>query len=281
MTNPDAETLACLQTLAAIATLKGDPTPLEFEAFLRAITIFQPLPAGVTPEALLARANPAALGELVPHITSPELQQKCYRSAYAILRSQGLDPPEVSALTQIRQQFQLSEELAASLARQPLGAMLPGEGLNSTLVGMAALIHREGEMRRLIFDYCLGAAMVGLIPLRGGGTLEMKLLVVSGLILKMIWDIRQGWGKPRGQDVLAVMGNLFGFMAAVMAGFLAWIMMVGLGVVVPYAGAFAQAAGFATATWVAGQSTNQFYTSAKRPDLTALRRAFPRLLGSD
>jgi uncharacterized protein (DUF697 family) len=143
---------------------------------------------------------------------------------------------------------------------------------------MAALISREGEVRRMIFDYALGAAIVGLVPLRGGGTLEIKVLIVLGLILKMIWDIRTLWGQPRGQDVLAVIGNLFGFLAAVVAGLLAWATLVGLGVVVPYAGAFSRAAGFATATWVAGQSTNQFYTSQKRPDFSALQRAFPHLM---
>jgi hypothetical protein len=64
-------------------------------------------------------------------------------------------------------------------------------------------------------------------------------------------------------------------------GFLAWATLVGLGVVIPYVAAFAKAAAFATATWIAGQSTAQFYTSQKRPDLSALKRAFPGLLPSD
>ena len=71
------------------------------------------------------------------------------------------------------------------------------------------------------------------------------------------------------------MGNFCGFVWAVRAGFLAWGPVVALGVILPYAGAFAVAAGFATATWIAGQSTNQFYTSPQRPDLVDPRRAFP------
>jgi hypothetical protein len=105
--------------------------------------------------------------------------------------------------------------------------------------------------------------------------------VVLGLILKMIWDIRNLWGKPRGQDVFALAGNIFGFIGAVLGGLLAWVTLIALGVIIPYAGAFAKAAGFATATWIAGQSTNQFYTSQKRPDLTALKRAFPSLMPSE
>jgi len=37
-------------------------------------------------------------------------------------------------------------------------------------------------------------------------------------------------------------------MGAILAGILAWAVMAALGVVVPYAGAFGKAAGFATAT---------------------------------
>ncbi|MGB5973782.1 MAG: hypothetical protein WBG38_10700, partial [Nodosilinea sp.] len=97
----------------------------------------------------------------------------------------------------------------------------------------------------------------------------------------MIWDIRRLWGRPGGQDLLAVVGNLVGFFAAVFGGFLAWATLIGLGVVMPYVGALAQAAGFATATWIAGQSTHQFYISQKRPDPAALKRAFPNLIGPD
>jgi uncharacterized protein (DUF697 family) len=279
MPSADTEKLACLATLAGVAKLNGDPTPLEFEAFLAALNAFAPLPLGVTPEGLLNDSTP--VDPCLPQIQTPELQQQVYRGACAIAKSKGIDPQEAALLRQLRSAFQLSPELATALAKQPVRATSSTGLVNSALTGMAALIGREGEVRRLIFDYALGAAIVGLVPLRGGGTLEVKFLIVLGLILKMIWDIRQLWGQPQGQDVLAVLGNLFGFMAAVISGFLAWATLIGLGVVIPYAGAFAKAAGFATATWVAGQSTNQFYTSQKRPDFTALKRAFPRLMSSN
>jgi hypothetical protein len=276
MSVPDSEKLACLNVLAVIALLDGDPTPQEFEAFLVALSTFHPLPAGVTPEQLLTRRMD--LQQQLDQIQTPELQQQVYRGAYAIVRSQGIKPDEAAALDELRTAFQFSPELAGTLAKQPLVTPPKGGFVNSTLAGMASLIGREGDVRRLIFDYALGTAIVGLIPLTGGGTLEIKLLVVLGLILKMIWDIRNLWGKPRGQDILAIIGNVFGFIGAVVAGLLAWAATVGLGVVIPFVGAFAKAAGFATATWIAGQSTNQFYTSQKRPDLTALKRAFPTLM---
>jgi hypothetical protein len=273
------ETLACLEVLAAVARLNGDPTPREFEAFLAALSLFHPLPVEFTPERLLGDRTPVSAW--LDQIQTPALQQQVYRGAFEIARSKGINPNEADLLTRMREQFGFSPEMAQALAKQPLPRGRSGLVANSALAGMAAMIGREGEVRRLIFDYCLGTAIVGLIPLRGGGALEIKLLVVLLLILKMIWDIRTLWGKPRGQDVLAVLGNVFGFMAAVVVGLLAWATVVGLGVVIPYVGAFATAAGFASATWLAGQSTNQFYTSAKRPDAIALQRAFPDLTQSD
>lgn len=281
MSDSSDQKLNCLRVLAAVANLNGDPTPREFEAFLAALSTFHPLPPGATPETLLA--GKPEVDSSVNRITLPELQQKVYRGAYAIAKSKGINPQEAQVLKQLRTAFNLTPEMALALAKQPLATPQDYAGgfVNSALAGMAYLIGREGEVRRLIFDYALGAAIVGLIPLTGGGTLEIKLLVVSLLILKMIWDIRRLWGKPRGQDILAIVGNIFGFLGAVIAGLLAWATMIGLGVVIPYAGAFSLAAGFATATWIVGQATNQFYTSQKRPDFSALKRAFPDLMSSD
>jgi uncharacterized protein (DUF697 family) len=272
-----AEKIACLEVLAAVATLKGDPTPKEFESFLVALNSFQPLPPEITPERLLSHSP--TLETRLPQIQTPALQQQVYRGAYMITRSQGIDPQEAALLANLAAAFRFSPTMVQALARQPLESPQSGHLMNnSALLGITALIGREGDVRRLIFDYALGAALVGLIPITGGGALEFKLLVVLGLMLKMIWDIRVLWGKPQGQDILAMIGNGFGFLGAVLSGFLAWATMIGLGVVIPYVGAFDKAAGFATATWIVGQSTNQFYTSQKRPDLVALKRTFPTLI---
>ncbi|MGF1459886.1 MAG: hypothetical protein ACFBSG_12770 [Leptolyngbyaceae cyanobacterium] len=278
MPDSSTEKIACLKILAAAANLNGDPTPAEFEAFLAALNTFQPVPSAMTPENLLSCS--INIPENLNLITTPAMQQQAYRGTHAIVRSKGIDAQEAQLLNELKAAFGLSAELTKTLEKQPLvrGA---GGGVNSALAGMASLIGREGEVRRLVFDYSLGAAIVGLVPLTGGGTLEVKLLIVLALILKMIWDIRNLWGQPRGQDILAIVGNIFGFIGAIIAGFLAWATLIGLGVVIPYAGAFDKAAGFATATWVAGQATNQFYTSQKRPDFSALKRAFPNLMSSD
>lgn len=271
----DAEKLACLEILAAVATFQGDPNPPEFEAFLDSLRMLAPLPTGVTPESLLSSRPQveAALGR----IHGRDLQETTYRGAAAIAAIKGINPQEADLLETIRSRFGISPETAAALVQQGTYHHQPQMILSSALDGMASLIRRERDVRGTIFNYALGAAIVGLIPIRGGGSLEIKLLLVLVLILKMMWDIRALWGKPSGQDIIAIIGNLLGGIAAVVGGFLAWGTVVGIGVLIPYVGALAKAAGFATATWIAGQSTNQFYTSQAKPDLAALKRAFPSL----
>lgn len=279
MLDSPAPKTACLQVLAAVANLNGDPTPLEFEAFLAALNTLQPLPTGLTPETLLA--NRPVVAEYLSQIQTPEMQQQVYRGAYAIARSKGIDPQEAKILNELKSAFDLSPEVVQALEKQPLVYASSQSFTDSALSGMASLIGRAGEVRRMIFDYAMGAAIVGLIPLNGGGTLEIKLVIVLALILKMTWDISKQWGQPRGQGLPVIVSSIWGLMWAGIAGLLVWSIMIGLSVVVPYAGAFAKAAGFATGTWIAGQTIDQFYTTAKRPDFSALKRAFPNLIASD
>lgn len=268
---------ACLRVLAGIVQLKGDPTPREFVAFLDSLHPFEPLPPTLSPEVLLSQRP--VVTEHLAAVTTPAVQQQLYRCAHHILQSQGIDPAEAEVLKTLETAFQLEPEIAAALAKQPLTPAENGPLGNSALSGIAAWIRREGDARRLIVDYTLGAALVGLVPLNGGGSLEVKLAVVVGLGLKMVWDIRRLWGSPRGQGLVSVLGGLVKGLVAVLAGLLTWATVVGVGVVMPYVGALAKAAGFAVAIWMVGQATDRFYTSIRRPDLRAIKRAFPGLVG--
>lgn len=271
---------ACLQLITAMAKIDGDLSPQEFEQYLAALRTFGSLPVGVTPEGLLEKS--VDVNAALSQVQSPDLQQQVYRWAYAIARFKGINPEELALLEQIRTQFKLSPAAIAAIEAEAVKTVdHPPRLLNSCLDGMAAMIRRENDVRRTVFDYSLAAAIVGLVPISGGGTLELKIVVVALIILKMMWDIRKLWGAPKGQDFLAIAGNLLGGIGAIVAGLLAWGTVVALGVLIPFASSFAKAAGFATTTWVVGQSTNQFYTSLRRPDPNALKRAFPHLLVSE
>lgn len=118
---------------------------------------------------------------------------------------------------------------------------------------------QERRVRNLILDYALGTSILGLIPLPRLFTL--KLVLASGLVLKMIWDIGRQWRWRKGQDFLAIVGGFFGVLGALAMAFTAWLTFFGLGIFVPYLKGLALAAALFTLPWAIGQAVNQFYAS--------------------
>ncbi|TAG89933.1 MAG: hypothetical protein EAZ09_11615 [Oscillatoriales cyanobacterium] len=124
------------------------------------------------------------------------------------------------------------------------------------------LIEINKEIRDLIIDYAIGAAILGLNPLPG--TLTVTLLAASVLLLKMMRDIGARWGYPKGQDMLAIGGNLFGGFGSFWIAFMAWISMYVTGLFVPFVGSFAVALSLFALTWRIGQATHLYYVSGSQ-----------------
>ncbi len=134
------------------------------------------------------------------------------------------------------------------------------------------LVDLNQEIRKLIIDYAIGAAILGLNPLPG--TLTVTLLLAGVLLLKMMRDIGAKWGYPKGQDALAIGGNLLGGVGDFWVAFIAWISMYGLGLFVPFVGSFAVAASLFALTWRLGQATHLYYASGRQMDAAKLRQVF-------
>ncbi|WP_293334446.1 hypothetical protein [Microcoleus sp. CAWBG58] len=134
------------------------------------------------------------------------------------------------------------------------------------------LVEINKEIRELIIDYAIGSAILGLNPLPGSMT--VTLLVASVLLLKMMRDIGAKWGYPKGQDALAIGGNLFGGLGSFWVAFMAWISMYGLGVFVPFVGGFAMASSLFALTWRVGQATHLYYASGRQMDAAELKEVF-------
>ena len=121
------------------------------------------------------------------------------------------------------------------------------------------------EMRALIFEYALVAAILGLNPFPGW--FSASLVLVGVLSFKMMRDVGARWGYPKGHDILAIAGNLAGGVGALIMAGLAWGLMIVIAIYFPICKAFALAAAFSTFTWIAGQATNQYYASGKATEL--------------
>ena len=123
-------------------------------------------------------------------------------------------------------------------------------------------IQQEKRSRALAFDYALGISLIALLPI--SGFYSARVLLSLLLIAKMLWDIGRIWQFSRGQDSLAIAGNFFGALGAVAAGLMTWLILLAIGIWVPYISSLKGAAGLFTLTWMLGQSTNQYYANGDR-----------------
>jgi hypothetical protein len=123
-------------------------------------------------------------------------------------------------------------------------------------------VRQERECRNLALDYALGVSIIGLI--RISEILTLKLLLTTGLILKMSWDIASKWKFVKGQDILAIAGHLFGLLGAFAMALVAWLTLLTIGLFVPFVSSFKLAAALFTLTWMIGQSINQFYANGEK-----------------
>jgi predicted lipase len=117
------------------------------------------------------------------------------------------------------------------------------------------------ETRVLIFEYSLLAALIGLNPF--ANLFSFSLVLLGFLSFKMMRDIGKKWGYPKGQDILAIVGNLFGGLGALIMACLAWGFMIVAAIYFPVVKSLALAAAYSTFTWIIGQATNQYYATGK------------------
>jgi len=259
------EALVSLRILVCIAKADGTISSSEQTVLSEALEQLQPRPAE-TLQQLMAEDIP--LAQLLPQIVEPAAQQAVYNAAHALAEQEGIHPAQQQLLDQIQRSFQISTaDLTQSEATQ---LDLDTSAYDSLTAGIHLVTQHNRQVRNLIFDYALGAAVIGLIPI--SGLLLLQLVGLIGLILKMRRDIGALWGFPRGHDILAFVGNWFGSLGALGIALMAWLTMLAIGVFVPHLDSLARAAAFTTLTWAEGQVTNQFYMSSRRMDQIAFQQ---------
>jgi hypothetical protein len=117
------------------------------------------------------------------------------------------------------------------------------------------------KVRNLILDYALGAAIVALLPIPKIGLLQAIALVVLNVFL--IRGIARLWHFQKGSDLLARVGVLFGIAGAILSGFLAWLCVLMLAVLMsaPWLMVLAPGAIAFCYFWGIGQTVHHFYLS--------------------
>ena len=139
--------------------------------------------------------------------------------------------------------------------------------------GVRVIIKIGQRVRNSIFDYALGAAILGLIPVYGRWIPEIRLTLLALLNLKMIVNIGGFWGYHRGQGSLAILGCILAIIGSFALGILAWLGVFMAGLFIPYLDSLARAVGYGIFTWNVGRAVSQYYYSPQTLNIEALRKA--------
>jgi uncharacterized protein (DUF697 family) len=125
-------------------------------------------------------------------------------------------------------------------------------------------------VQKLILDYTLGAAILGLIPDSLTGNID--LLILALIDLKMIVDIWLRWGKPKRNKIEMLVVILFALLVAFASAFVVRLIFSLIGLVIPLIIVLNSGVGHATLTWVFGRATNQFFLNATQANSSTLKQ---------
>lgn len=152
----------------------------------------------------------------------------------------------------------------------------PAAAMKSLLPGFRTALKINQTVRRLIVDYVLVAAILGLLPIYGSEWADvLGFLALLLLNLKMVIDIRSHWGKPAHPGIGTLLGNGLNFLEAFIVAIVVRLMVSVIGLFVPLVVVFNAGIGHAVFTWLVGRSAHQYYfnsASGKQVNLSTLGR---------
>ena len=142
----------------------------------------------------------------------------------------------------------------------------------SIVPGVRLIMKIDRRVRNSILDYALVAAILGLIPVYGAWIPAIRLTLLIGVNLKMIFNIDRFWGYQKGQGVLAIIGCILAIIGAFALGFVTWFMVLLLGLFIPLVDSLARGVAYGVVTWSIGRIVSRYYYSPQTLDPEALQK---------
>ena len=142
--------------------------------------------------------------------------------------------------------------------------------VESLLSGFKIPLEINRGVQKLILDYTLGAAIIGLISESLVG--DIDLLVLALINLKMVVDIWLRWGKPKRNKIQMIVVIICAFLVAFASAFLVRLIFYLIGLVIPLIIVLNSGLGHATLTWVFGRATNQFFLNVTQANSSTLKQ---------
>ncbi|MEL7054549.1 MAG: hypothetical protein AAGM45_22595 [Cyanobacteria bacterium J06588_5] len=147
--------------------------------------------------------------------------------------------------------------------------------LPTSPTGVEVLLNVDSTVRRLIVDYALVAAIIGIAPIYFNKWIDIAgFLALIALNIKLILDIRKRWGfsgwhssgwrtpswhSSSWRGTVSVASIIFSFAEAFIVGVFARLAISAVGLFFPVLVAFNSAVGHAIFTWLIGRAANHFY----------------------
>ena len=143
--------------------------------------------------------------------------------------------------------------------------------IESIMPGFNTALKINHAVRKLIFDYALVAAIIGLFRFDDyaiGNILNFVSLLL--LNLAMVIHINRYWRTFKNRKIITITSLILGFISSFIIAVLIRSMFSVLSLFIPVAIVLNASVGHALLTWLFGRATNQLYLSTKKIDKQTL-----------
>ena len=163
-----------------------------------------------------------------------------------------------------RQEFPDSEENKLKNSENP-------PLLESIMPGFNTVLKINHTVRRLIFDYSLTAAILGLFRFYNndmGNILNFLTLLLLNLVMAI--HISRYWRTFKDRKIITITNLILSFLSSFILALLFGGLFSVLSLFIPVIVVLNGSVGHALLTWLFGSATNQLYLSAKKIDSQTL-----------
>ena len=143
--------------------------------------------------------------------------------------------------------------------------------VESIMPGFNTVLKINHAVRRLIFDYSLIAAILGLFRFNNNEVGDiLNFLILLLLNLAMIIHISHYWRTFKDRKVITITNLIFSFLGSFIIAVLVRGLFSVVSLFIPIIIILNASVGHALLTWLFGRATNQLYLSAKKIDSQTL-----------
>ena len=143
--------------------------------------------------------------------------------------------------------------------------------VESIMPGFNTVLKINHAVRRLIFDYALVGAILGLVRFNDndvGDILNFLILLLLNLV--MVIHINRYWRTFKNRKIITISNLIFSFLGSFIIAVLVRSLFSILSLFIPVMIILNASVGHALLTWLFGRATNQLYLSAKKIDRQTL-----------